>query len=513
MAEKKKGFVLADALAGVSNLDTAVPGREQIEYIDPAYIKPDERNFYALDGIKELAANIEFAGLQQPIRLRPDPDAEGSYVILSGHRRFAALEQLRKEDPQRWALYPCIVERESAGGEAAAALQELKLIYANSDTRKMSSADLAKQAERVEMLLYELKEAGVEFPGRMRDHVAEACKVSKSKLARLKVIRENLIKELKKDWEKGNLSESVAYAFAKETPEVQRLTILSITRFGAVNENRKWWQEWRVKKDADQIRKELRSRKGPKGSCESCDATQQRLKRIIGSSEWDDHCGYGKCCHCCPNIGSCDFVCSHLSGEVAKAKVAALDRKRTEQEKKQKENAKQVAPTVRLWKRFGEARERAGLTFEEYAKKADACGFIREKKVADFEQGRNITPSSGGLPYAGGNGVDEWRIRPLIKAADALGVSLDYLLCRTDDPNPVPKLDTAPTWCAGTPPQAGKYYCRLNCGGAQLHEILAWDAEANLWRLGALGAGVDAEVLAWYPLPSADTEMKMDKGE
>lgn len=38
----------------------------------------------------------------------------------------------------------------------------------------------------------ELKEEGVEFPGRMRDHVAEACKVSKSKIARLKVIREGL---------------------------------------------------------------------------------------------------------------------------------------------------------------------------------------------------------------------------------------------------------------------------------------------------------------------------------
>lgn len=139
-------------------------------------------------------------------------------------------------------------------------------------------------------------------------HVAKVFQVKSSKLGRLKVIRENLIDDLKKDWEKGDLSESVAYAFAKQTPEVQRLTVSSITKFGTINENRKWWQEWRVKNDAGQISKELKARKGPKGSCESCDATQQRLKRIIGCSQWDDHCSDGKCCHCCPNIGSCEFV-------------------------------------------------------------------------------------------------------------------------------------------------------------------------------------------------------------
>lgn len=459
MAEKKKGFDLAAALGSVSNLDTGIEGREQIEYIRIDHLHQDERNFYELPGIPELAANIEFAGLQQPIRVRPDPEKEGHYIIVSGHRRHAALSQLVQEGSEKFAQVPCIVEKQSgAADEVEGWLQELRLIYGNSDTRRMSSADISKQAERVEMLLYQLKEAGVEFPGKMRDHVAEACKVSASKLGRLKVIRENLIDDLKKDWEKGDLSESVAYAFAKQAPEVQRLTVSSITKFGTINENRKWWQEWRVKNDAGQISKELKARKGPKGSCESCDATQQRLKRIIGCSQWDDHCSDGKCCHCCPNIGSCEFVCSHLSEEVAKAKVAALNKKKAEKEKKQKEDAKQVAPTVRLWKRFGEARARAGLTFEEYAKKADARGFIREKKVSDFEQGRKITPSSGGLPYTGGNGVDEWRIRPLIKAADALGVSIDYLLCRTDEPREVREIkkDVLEWRSRGETPPEGK---------------------------------------------------------
>lgn len=40
MAEKKKGFDLAAALGGVSNLDTGMEGREQIEYIAPTSRTP-----------------------------------------------------------------------------------------------------------------------------------------------------------------------------------------------------------------------------------------------------------------------------------------------------------------------------------------------------------------------------------------------------------------------------------------------------------------------------------------
>ena len=113
---------------------------------------------------------------------------------------------------------PCIVE--TAGGSPE--LQELRLIMANADTRKMSSVDLAKQAERVQELLYKLKEQGVEFPGRMRDHVAEACKVSKTKLAELKVIQDKLTnREIRWYWDNGKLNQAQAYALAQAEPYVQ----------------------------------------------------------------------------------------------------------------------------------------------------------------------------------------------------------------------------------------------------------------------------------------------------
>lgn len=71
-------FSLANVLGGVSKLDTGVSdGREQIKYIAIDHMHGDPKNFYAITGVEKLAANIELVGLQQPLRVRPDPDHDG----------------------------------------------------------------------------------------------------------------------------------------------------------------------------------------------------------------------------------------------------------------------------------------------------------------------------------------------------------------------------------------------------------------------------------------------------
>ena len=182
-----------------------VPGQRQEAGV--YQLHEDARNFYTVSGVEDLAANIQLCGLMDPLRVSK---AEDGYTIVSGHRRFAALSLLAKED-SRFSKAACIVDP----GTESPQMQELRLIYANADTRRMSSADIARQAERVQELLYELKEQGVDFPGRMRDHVAEACKISKSKLSRLEAIRSHLAPDIRKVYwdgpEKGRLNEAAAY--------------------------------------------------------------------------------------------------------------------------------------------------------------------------------------------------------------------------------------------------------------------------------------------------------------
>lgn len=197
---------------GVSNLNT---GREQIEYIDIDLLDDDPRNFYALDDLDDLAANIQVCGLQQPIRVRAGE--AGRYTIVSGHRRRAALRKLVEDGLEQYRQVPCIPERE----DVSPAMQELRLIFANSATRKLTSAELSHQAERVEALLYELKGEGYEFDGRMRDQVAAACQTTSSKLARLSVIRKRLGPEFLPLFEKDQLPEQSAYTLAKFPREFQ----------------------------------------------------------------------------------------------------------------------------------------------------------------------------------------------------------------------------------------------------------------------------------------------------
>lgn len=217
--------------------------------------------------------------------------ADGAFlrcIIVSGHRRRAALELLVKEGKDKFASVPCI--REANAGSAA--LQELRLIYANSDTRRMTSAEISKQAERVEALLYQLKEEGMDFPGRMRDHVAEACKVSKSKLARLKVIRDNLDKGLKKHYEKGDLSESAAYALAHQPVKIQR----AVFDYKCTGKNdTKYLRDWEVDSFA-KVYTAITEQKCKKCESGKCEHGAALLGKIYDDSYGYKPCEYAKCC-------------------------------------------------------------------------------------------------------------------------------------------------------------------------------------------------------------------------
>ena len=219
-------FDITSVLKGVSGSDTK-SGKE-IVYLPVDKIDPDPDNFYSLAGIDELADSIALIGLQQPLLVRPGEEL-GRYTVISGHRRLAAIQLLQDGEDDSAHLFdhgvPCIIDLGELniipGTDLAKALQELKLIYANSATRVLSAAEISKQAERIESLLYTLKDQGMTFPGRMRQHVAKICQVSQTKIARLHAIRENLVPDLLERFDAGQINEAVAYRISQEPTGVQ----------------------------------------------------------------------------------------------------------------------------------------------------------------------------------------------------------------------------------------------------------------------------------------------------
>ncbi|MFR7742838.1 MAG: ParB/RepB/Spo0J family partition protein [Acutalibacteraceae bacterium] len=153
--------------------------------------------------LDDLKSSIEISGILDPPSVcKADGD---KYRIISGHRRCEAVRQLVKEGRKDLRMVPCFIR-----SPQSAEMEELELIWANATSRVLSSPELAQQAARVEELLYQLKEQGVEFPGRMRDHVAQACKISRTKLANLHAIQTNLRAPLLDMWRKGTLNDAQA---------------------------------------------------------------------------------------------------------------------------------------------------------------------------------------------------------------------------------------------------------------------------------------------------------------
>ena len=426
-------FSLAEVLRGqlqnagtdVSNLDTS-GGREQIEYIPLDRIDSDPNNFYELSSLDELAANIELLGLQQPLRVRQDPDAADRVIIVSGHRRRAALQKLVDEGRTELQEVPCI--RETAEGSAA--LQELRLIYANSDTRVLTSAEQARQAARVEELLYLLKEEGMEFPGRMRDQVAAACNISAPKLARLKVIRENLVPEYMGLFEKDKLPEQTAYALARLPEDFQKrlANALSEVPSGSAAEKvlKKYNEGWRWE---------------PEFQCpdgKPCKRGDTFLRRDCEAPGWASWCGGQTCCLECKqakaDYSPCERMCSKAK---ARRKAAKDEAAEAAHKRKQKAGRKCQKETQAYAKRLLPAIDAAGLPDEEHIRwRWDDCTVadIRRWAAGEFDDPAEWSWVRLEPGYCGGE----------VKMATLLGCTTDFLMGLTDDFRPPAAEKTSP---------------------------------------------------------------------
>lgn len=422
MADKKKGFNLAEALSSVPDLGT---GRKQIEYIDIALIDSDPNNFYELSGIEDLADNINTCnGLQQPILVRTNPDNPARVIITSGHRRRAALEMLVKDGREDLREVPCIRNDE----HTSPTLQRLMLILANRDTRKMTSAETSKQYEETVATLYQLQEEGYVFKGRMRDHAAEACGISTTRASNLEVIRKKLIPAWKELWEANKVNESLALTVARLPEEHQRLLFENKTIH---DKNRCGYYEVQAKVDGERLAK-LDKLVCPRTK-DPCENKQEKWKCIRSVSPCSYETCSGKCCSTCSELARCKMACPKLADKVKKLKADAKERRQQEKLAQEAVDRPIVSKIMDLWNRYGQARAAAGKTVSECYNAVDVRYSIPdEDEVMKLECLEAKFSTETCLPYGYSCKLPE--VQRFVKIADLLGCSLDYLLCRTDHP-------------------------------------------------------------------------------
>lgn len=500
MAKKfEMGDYLKTLAQPVSNSDT---GREQIEYIDVDLLDKDQNNFYQLSDLDALADNIATVGLQQPIRVRDGEN--GHVVIVSGHRRTAAIRKLVEEGRTDLREVPCIRER----GEASPALQELRLIYANSSTRTLSSPEISQQAEKVRELLYQLKEEGYEFPGRMRDHVAEACKISRSKLARLEKIQKGLASCYRDAWEAGTLPEDTADALSGLSEEVQerikRVCPKKTPTASAIREM------------GERLKSNSYGYYAAAFRCSDagvCTHQDKFFRHDLTCSSWE-RCGGQRCCLTCCAGGKhspggwsgrmCPDVCAAAKAAFEKAKARA--EAKAEQEK-QSERSAVVTKAQAVAQRIVRAADAAGLAGDAKIVGSYGGGFS-----VDTLRGISLGDVPDGARNVDLNDITPYRTTELVKNAKTLHCSVDYLLGLTDEINSTAaasgQVALAAWMPGGTTPAApcdavadidlgidGKKSMRMTC---------RWDGTAFLVGKGREPVGMN--VIRWLALPEVEKE-------
>lgn len=503
-------FDLSEVLKDVSGPDT---GKQQIRYIDLSLIDPDEANFYSLEGIDELAGSIEMLGLQQPLLVRPTKG--GRFTVISGHRRRAALMLIRDGGSQQFADgVPCIVDY----SDASDALRELKLIMANSDTRRMSSADQNTQAERIEDLLRQLEDEGFQFPGRLRDWVAKLSGMSRSKLARLKVIRDGLEPGIaRKYYKTGKLKEESAYELARLPERVQKAIVAMFEAKNSKPEN--WWASTvkQYGEDYQRVENYVCPKKFGGNVCVNQSSIMEKI--WTGCFRSYCHCSTGrKCCADCDELTSCRKVCGHML-----PKAEQLRQEQRQKNKAMKEAVKQaelpVIERIRsIWLRFGNALSRANMEDEEL-RKLTGCKIYQldEQQITALECGEAQKVKAGCvLPFFNSSYLSD--VDRYIKTADALDCSLDYLLCRTDVPEIAGKQPAAVSepekqeislrylgWLTCTPPDGVRAWAKfMDEDSGDIVMLAHYHAETGVWYAGVSASPwgeIDQKCIGWWPLP------------
>ena len=312
-----KKFDLA-ALMGAeaaSNLDTM-----QIEQVALDQIRGNEDNFFEVSDVDDLADSIALVGLQQPLvvmREELKTDGKMGYILIAGHRRMKALQQLGRETA------PCIVT-----SPANDELEALALIQTNTTARSLDYTARMEAVKRTEAALLALKEKGYDLPGKLRDRVAEITQEKASEIARMKVIDKNLSAPLRQALADGKINASVAYSlarlddagqehFAEKIAENDYVTAYMVEDYRTVQEAASWM----------------------KTQC-PCKSFQTACPRycVVIIAKCRDAGKEVTCCFECPDRPTCKNVCydakTYRTPEQRAAEKEKLAREQAELDKK-----------------------------------------------------------------------------------------------------------------------------------------------------------------------------------
>ena len=403
---------------------------------------------------------------------------------------------------------PCI---RKTGGNAL--VYEMQLIFANAHTRVLTNAEIGKQAARLEEIFYQLKEQGYEFPGRMIDHVAEACNIKRAKLGRIKKIFTHLAPCYKPLWDAGDLPEDTADALAGLPQDVQeRIKRVCPKKTPTANA---------IRAMGDRLESRQRDYctvgfRCPDGGV--CTHQDKFFRHDLTCDSWE-RCDGAKCCVECNNGGAhkpggmyygaaCAEMCAKARAIYEKAKAKQKD---SEEREAAKARSKAVQKAMADAARIVRAADAAGLDddtkWESAYSSLAKVGVLRRILQCDIPEDMSNYGLSEIIPY---------RTKDLTGMAQTLHCSTDYLLGLTDQLRPAaaePGQMALAAWMPGglTPPEPCEVVADVDAGeGVKMRRLLYWDG--TVFRFKKSGVDIGVSVTRWLRLPEVEKEENDGQG-
>ena len=426
-------------------------------------IRDNPRNFYPTpdtQALRALMESIRANGMLEPPTVVPAGD--GTYRLISGHSRLAAIKALREtETPGQWATVLCRVLPPMSEGQEQAAV-----IEANRQ-RVKSNALLADEVERLTKAYIKRREAGEDLPGRIRDRVAETLRINATKAANVTAIKNGLkVPGIVERWKRNDIPEAAALMISRMNIDEQYRLL-----------------DWMIDKHRSYTISEVRKFDICYRNAYKCDKTGKPCENIERIYDHDLHHGEwsgAECCMMCLKKDTCPAACKYVEkkpveqpepGPVVKRNPAVDDPRLAWQT---------MVPT--FCQRVKELRIQTGMTRKEFAQSID-----------EF-------PGT----YSACENNSMCGSEKIAKLALCFGVSTDYLYGLTDELTP-PMLPEGQLMIAGwmpgstNPAEPGEFAAYVDLGdGKLLKRFFDWDGQH--WMMPG-GIEAQAPVVWWMRLP------------
>lgn len=300
----------------------------------------NDKNFYSMNDIEELAQLILAVGMMENMAVTYDPCERGEYRIIAGERRWRALNLLTEKGYEDFEIATCQILTPAEEHE-----EIVQVIVANA-YRTKTIMDILREEQQLKESLQYMRDNGLTLQGykldsgRLRDVIADIMNMSAAKIGQIEGINKCLIPEFTEELKEGRLTFSAAYELSGMSAEDQNEMLKRHKEHGLtlkeVKEAKKQAEE---KKENEQLpgQMEYPREYEEEEMTEEADEEVDEEPEEPEQEEWQQAHpeSITSLCYSCLNYQECNVktgTCQKCDQYINKAEVEKTDEQRYEEE-------------------------------------------------------------------------------------------------------------------------------------------------------------------------------------